>query len=236
MGDHVVAIGSPLGLEGTVSDGIVSAFRDVAKIKWIQTTAPASHGNSGGPLLDLSDKVVGVITMGVNPELGQNLNFAAPCSEVKELLVAASQQAKPLDSVAAKGESTFTDGTVWTSITNGRDYDTRQDSDYLYIDWASIPPDVKTQGGFERAELRKGTDGKWRGKFHQSLPCTYDAAGWRQPPQIVTKWCSRDADVEIDFMSDSRIEGAVTSASKFDCYSCEAKGRMELNRFTWIRK
>lgn len=46
-GDRVVAIGSPLGLEGTVSDGIVSAIRDVADKKWIQTTAPVSHGNSG---------------------------------------------------------------------------------------------------------------------------------------------------------------------------------------------
>ena len=83
VGDHVVAIGSPLGLEGTVSDGIVSALRDVASKKWIQTTAPVSHGNSGGPLLDMSDHVVGVITWGVNLEVGQNLNFAAPCSEVQ---------------------------------------------------------------------------------------------------------------------------------------------------------
>jgi serine protease Do len=48
VGDHVVAIGSPLGLEGTASDGIVSALRDVANMQWIQTTAPVSHGNSAG--------------------------------------------------------------------------------------------------------------------------------------------------------------------------------------------
>jgi S1-C subfamily serine protease len=88
VGDHVVAIGSPLGLEGTVSDGIVSALRDVAKAKWIQTTAPVSHGNSGGPLLDMNNHVVGVITWGVNLQLGQNLNFAAPANEVKTLLSA----------------------------------------------------------------------------------------------------------------------------------------------------
>lgn len=88
VGDHVVAIGSPLGLEGTVSDGIVSALRDVEKAKWIQTTAPVSHGNSGGPLLDMGDHVVGVITWGVNLQLGQNLNFAAPAEEIKALLSA----------------------------------------------------------------------------------------------------------------------------------------------------
>ena len=88
VGDHVVAIGSPLGLEGTVSDGIVSALRDAAKTKWIQTTAPVSHGNSGGPLLDMNNHVVGVITWGVNLQLGQNLNFAAPANEIKALLSA----------------------------------------------------------------------------------------------------------------------------------------------------
>ena len=48
VGDHVVAIGSPLGLEGTVSDGIVSALRDVDNRKWIQTTAPYPTETAGG--------------------------------------------------------------------------------------------------------------------------------------------------------------------------------------------
>jgi len=57
VGDHVVAIGSPLGLENTVSDGIISSFRDDDKgHSWIQTTAPVSHGNSGGPLLTMDAK------------------------------------------------------------------------------------------------------------------------------------------------------------------------------------
>lgn len=67
VGDHVVAIGSPLGLENTVSDGIVSGFRDDGKgHSWIQTTAPASHGNSGGPLLTMDAKVAGVVTWKAN--------------------------------------------------------------------------------------------------------------------------------------------------------------------------
>ena len=71
-------------------------------------------------LLDLSDHVVGVITWGVNLEMGQNLNFAAPCSEVTALLVAAHQQAKPLDSVANRSDS-LTNGAVWTSLTSGHE-------------------------------------------------------------------------------------------------------------------
>ena len=233
VGDHVVAIGSPLGLEGTVSDGIVSGVRDVSGAKWIQTTAPVSHGNSGGPLLDMSNHVVGVITWGVNLELGQNLNFAAPCSEVTKLLVTARQQAQPLDSVASKGDS-LTSGTVWTSLTSGRDYTMRQDGDYLYMDWISIPPEIRTSGGFSRSDLKKSPDGKWRGKNHARLPCTY-TRGLGAYARTVTNWCSREDDVEIDLLSDKRIEGISVGWQKFECKSCEAKG-VENKPFTLIPK
>lgn len=107
VGDHVVAIGSPLGLEGTVSDGIVSALRDVAQAKWIQTTAPVSHGNSGGPLLDMNNHVVGVITWGVNLQMGQNLNFAAPADEVKALLSAPTSAMRSMSSKSMSDASTI---------------------------------------------------------------------------------------------------------------------------------
>jgi S1-C subfamily serine protease len=234
VGDHVVAIGSPLGLEGTVSDGIVSAIRDVANKKWIQTTAPASHGNSGGPLLDMSDHVVGVVTMGVNLEVGQNLNFAVPCSAVQALLITARQQAKPLDSGASNSDGSIARGTVWTSLMSGRDYTVKQDGDFLYTDWANIPLDVKTAGGFTRSEMKKSSDGKWRGKYRQRLPCKY-TKGHGAFAQSVTNWCSFDADMEIDFMSDKRIEGISKASEKFDCRKCEAQGVQEKS-FTWIPK
>jgi S1-C subfamily serine protease/cytochrome c-type biogenesis protein CcmH/NrfG len=107
VGDHVIAIGSPLGLEGTVSDGIVSALRDEAPGKtWIQTSAPVSHGNSGGPLLSMDGNVVGVITWGVNLQQGENLNFAIPSDEVKSLL-SSPQELVSFDAViSAHGAST----------------------------------------------------------------------------------------------------------------------------------
>jgi len=84
-GQHVLAIGSPLGLQNTVSEGIISAVRqERAGLTWIQTTAPASPGNSGGPLVDDEGSVVGVITWGVRN--GQNLNFAATSNAVTVLL------------------------------------------------------------------------------------------------------------------------------------------------------
>jgi len=232
VGDHVVAIGSPLGLEGTVSDGIVSAVRDEGSEKWIQTTAPVSHGNSGGPLLDLSNRVVGVITWGVNLQLGQNLNFAASCNEVRELLISAHQQVKPLGSITSNGNGIAS--TVWTSLTSGRDYTIRTDGDYLYMDWVSIAPEIRTAGGFTRSELKKGPDGKWHGKSHARLPCTY-TKGLGAYARNFTNWCSRDDDVEIDLLSEKRIEGISVGWQKFDCRKCEAKS-IEQKSFTLIPK
>ena len=84
VGDHVVAIGAPLGLESTVSEGIVSAVREAAGGDIIQTTASISPGSSGGPLLNHYGKVVGVTTaMMLN---GQNLNFVIPSRYITELL------------------------------------------------------------------------------------------------------------------------------------------------------
>ena len=235
VGDHVVAIGSPLGLEGTVSDGIVSSVRDVASKKWIQTTAPVSHGNSGGPLLDMNDQVVGVITWGVNLDVGQNLNFAAPSNEITRLLITAHQQAKPLASVVAKSEGSFTGATIWTSLTTGSDYNLRQDGDYLYVDWVNIASDWKASGGFGRSELKKNPDGKWRGKNNTRLPCKYTRGHGAFMREFVN-WCSTERDIEIDLLSDKRIEGVGTRFEKFDCGKCKSEGKAEQKSFTWIPK
>ncbi len=101
IGEHVVAIGSPLGLENTVSDGIVSAVREAdSRRSWIQTTAPVSPGNSGGPLLRTFDgTVVGIVDWQVNPNLGQNLNFAIPINAAK-LLLSSSGALRSFESIA----------------------------------------------------------------------------------------------------------------------------------------
>jgi hypothetical protein len=235
VGDHVVAIGSPLGLEGTVSDGIVSAFRDANNQRWLQTTAPASHGNSGGPLLDMNNHVVGVITAGVNPELGQNLNFAVPCSAIASLMLsAAHEHQESLSTIADRTNSTLTNGAVWTSLTSGRDYAIRQDGDFLYMDWVSIPADAKNAGGFQRSELKKESDGKWHGKARARLPCQY-TAGLGAYARTYTNWCSLETDTEIDLFTGERIEGITVTWQKFDCRKCEPKEK-ESKSFTLIPK
>ena len=83
-GEKVYTIGSSLGLSGSLSDGIVSsAERIINGHTYIQTTAPISHGNSGGPLLDSKGQVIGITTVYLVD--GQNLNFAIPISEVNDI-------------------------------------------------------------------------------------------------------------------------------------------------------
>ena len=84
-GDAVVAIGHPLGLGNTISDGLISAIRQVGpELTILQTSAPISPGSSGGPLINSQGEVVGVSTL-VSAR-GQNLNFGMPIRYVRDLL------------------------------------------------------------------------------------------------------------------------------------------------------
>ena len=84
VGEKIYAVGNPLGLEGTFSEGIISGLRHVGADIIIQITAPISPGSSGGPILNSSGDVVGVAT--ATFKAGQNLNFAIPISYVSTLL------------------------------------------------------------------------------------------------------------------------------------------------------
>lgn len=73
-GQKVVAIGSPLGLFNSVSNGIISGFRSIEDVEMIQFTAPISHGSSGGAVLNMYGEVIGISTAGIDN--GQNINLA----------------------------------------------------------------------------------------------------------------------------------------------------------------
>jgi len=98
QGERVAAFGSPLGLQQSVSEGIVSAVRESKELRalgpidvdarLIQTTAPISHGNSGGPLVDMKGMVVGVNTLSFRALGGENVNFAVAAVELPPLLLA----------------------------------------------------------------------------------------------------------------------------------------------------
>jgi len=117
IGDHVAVIGSPLGLEGSLSEGIISGKRDLTasrralptpvlsvehypprrnfelpfdKPNWLQITAPISPGSSGSPVLDAKGNVIGIATMVLRG--GQSLNFAVPAEVVIAMLETTKEQ------------------------------------------------------------------------------------------------------------------------------------------------
>jgi S1-C subfamily serine protease len=83
-GDHVTVLGAPLGLDNTLSDGIISAIREGGSLRAFQTTAPISHGSSGGPLFDDYGNVIGIAVATL--EGGENLNFAVSIDSAKPIL------------------------------------------------------------------------------------------------------------------------------------------------------
>ncbi len=84
LGEKVVAIGSPLGLKNTVSEGIISGFRKIDGYNYIQITAPISPGSSGGGLFNSQGELIGITTLKIIN--GESLNFAIPINEVMAIV------------------------------------------------------------------------------------------------------------------------------------------------------
>jgi tetratricopeptide (TPR) repeat protein/type IV secretory pathway VirB2 component (pilin) len=108
-GESIFVIGNPLRLEGSVSDGIVSAVREVPSLgRIIQITAPISHGNSGSPVFNMKGQVVGVVTIKVTN--GQNINLALASARLAELK---EGRALSFDELAAKTKNDTDSSADW---------------------------------------------------------------------------------------------------------------------------
>jgi S1-C subfamily serine protease len=113
VGQTVLAFGSPFGLDGTLTQGIVSALRDVppgsrlgggAVRRLIQTDAPINPGNSGGPLVSAAGEVIGVNTAILSRTGGSHgIGFAVPSNHVRELLEEVRRRRARMARAAAEG-------------------------------------------------------------------------------------------------------------------------------------
>jgi hypothetical protein len=95
VGNTVYSIGSPLGLQNTLSQGLVSGIREMDGYRLFQISAPISHGSSGGPVFNMTGEVIGIAVLTI--EGGQNLNFAIPIDYARGMLP--MSQTQPLASV-----------------------------------------------------------------------------------------------------------------------------------------
>jgi len=159
-GESVVVIGNPFGLEGSVTNGIVSAVRDIPTFgRIIQITAPISPGSSGSPVVNMHGQVIGVATLQITG--GQSINFAIPSERISQLqsggtllslseLVAASGRNK-----RAKAVQAFRDGLSFLSQDDCEKalpyFEKAVESDSNYAEaWA--------QAGFCREKLGRHSD------------------------------------------------------------------------------
>lgn len=84
QGQPVIAMGNPLGFRFSVTEGILSAVREIGGRSMLQLAMPVERGNSGGPLLDREGRVLGIITL--KSAVTENLGFAMPVNELKQLM------------------------------------------------------------------------------------------------------------------------------------------------------
>src|SRR2546421_6753324 len=135
VGDIVLAIGNPLGLQSTVSEGIVSAMRTaipegngVTLPSATQTTAAINPGNSGGALIDLSEQVVGIPTLAAtDPQLGggaaPGIGFAIPSNTItliaKQLIASGSVTNSGRAALGAQVGNTGGAGALVTTVKSG---------------------------------------------------------------------------------------------------------------------
>lgn len=111
-GEPIFVIGNPLKLEGSVSDGIVSAVREVPNVGHIiQITAPISHGNSGSPVFNLQGQVLGVVTVKVTN--GQNINLAIASARVGQLK---QNKLRPLSELSTKSKAELSESLYRTGL------------------------------------------------------------------------------------------------------------------------
>ena len=134
VGDLAIAIGNPLGLRSSVTEGIVSAFRqavpegnDVTLPSLIQTSAAINPGNSGGALVDIQGRVIGIPTLAAtDPELGGSapgIGFAIPSRLVKDIASQIVAHGKVVDShrafLAVRVGNTIGNGVIVGAVTPG---------------------------------------------------------------------------------------------------------------------
>lgn len=92
VGQRILAFGAPLGLDFTVTDGLLSSDRMVGGIRLLQISVPVSPGSSGGPVTTEDGLVVGLVVSGILSDEAQNLNFALPINYLRGALALAVNQ------------------------------------------------------------------------------------------------------------------------------------------------
>ena len=190
-GQEVIAIGSPLGLQNSVTRGIVSSLRQMGPVTVVQTDAAINPGNSGGPLLDRNGSAIGINTFilttgrpsGVQGG-SQGLNFAIAIDHAKALLEGRSpaEGALAQDNGNGLNRQPPASETEQQQTQGSRLYEARlaqlaQAADTLDRAWERLLAkgyQGKVEGSFERGWYALWADGALRGTFVPGFEASLD--------------------------------------------------------------
>ncbi len=128
VGDRLIAIGAPLGLQGTISDGLLSAIRVTDGTRHFQISIPVSPGSSGGPVATTDGRVIGLVVSGIRGGGAENLNFVIPINYVRG----------KLGMVAGKKPTALASSTSATELSWDSPSTSRRVNDSLKVNWASL--------------------------------------------------------------------------------------------------
>jgi S1-C subfamily serine protease len=242
VGEPVLAVGSPLGLQGTVTTGVVSSLRDDPTgggFKVLQTDASVNPGNSGGPLVNRQAQVIGIVTFKIRG--GENLNFAVPVNYLRGLVDSLGSPMS-LDELRVKlssgGSDVFKSDSFpshWKSLQSGTTKILRRDGDRIYVETVQSE-ERKNAGCFILSDLQKKGE-IFNGTVRSSCVCQY-TKGVGAYARNFTNRVTDEATIEITSVTPTRIEGRVMvrpKGTKFDCKKAEfSKPPSEWESFTWI--
>ncbi len=239
VGEPVLVVGSPLGLQGSVTTGVISSIRDDpfgGGLRVLQTDAASNPGNSGGPLVNRQSEVIGIITFKIRA--GENINFAIPINYLRGLMDS-PPSAMTLDDLRSKLSGTsdvFRSDvfpTRWKSLTSGTTKIVRREGERLYVETV-LPDAQKNVGCFNMADLRRKGD-IFSGTGRNSCVCEYRSA-WDGTPH--TNRFTVEYQVEITKLSPTRIEGRTIVPSKDSKLDCKkgaySKPPSDWETFAWI--
>jgi S1-C subfamily serine protease len=241
VGEPVLALGNPHGLQGSVSTGIVSSVRDDPLgrgFKVIQTDAAINFGNSGGPLVNERGEVVAIVQSKRVGPADENIGFAIPINYLRGM-IDGPLSAFTLDELRAKlaGRTDVfqrPDGfpTRWKSLASGTIKTIRRDGDHIYVE--TVLPEAEKQAGcFSLADLRKQGE-SYVGTTRFSCVCQYQKH--RFSP-VLTNNYSDEESIEITKLAATRIEGMVNAHpqdGKFDCEKRTFSKPAVPQPFVWI--
>lgn len=213
VGERVYAVGSPLALESSVSEGIVSAIRDLEEFgNVLQTTAAISPGSSGGALLNSRGEAIGVTTFLIRG--GNSLHFARPVSEVSQLLSAASEPRpvrelgtlapdpdapEPAPKSASGGQSPSrsraSQPSRWMDLRSKDEWLIRSDERFSYWDYS--PPMTLPNQAFVRCQLDTSQI-PWIGECFARIPARC---------ALSERWCDFEGPISVESPSPNRLEG-----------------------------